>query len=118
MASLDLGAFPALSWLTLNGVGTPLQHALERSWIMSIQTISYRLLWVAWEKNLRQLESMLSGSVETMPRLSSVAVTIVVGGIPRGRGPQTDAEWKDAIRERMPQLVRRGILEIEVVDGE
>jgi hypothetical protein len=115
VAALDLGAFPALSWLTLNGVGMPLQHALERSWIMTLQTISYRLLWVGWEKNLRQLESMLSGAVEKMPRLRLVAVTIVVSEI---SGPQTNAEWRGAIGERMPQLVGRGILEIEVVAEE
>jgi hypothetical protein len=61
---------------------------------------------------------MLSGVVEKMPRLRRVAVTIIVSRIRRWRGPQTDAEWRGAIGESMPQLVGRGMLEIEVVAEE
>ncbi|KAJ6550038.1 hypothetical protein B0H19DRAFT_1298464 [Mycena capillaripes] len=118
VASLDLNAFPALSRLTLGGIDIPLRKAFERSWIIPLETISYRLLWVGWEKNLRQLESILSAAEGKMPALRRVEITMVVSGMGRGRGPQTDAEWRDAIEQKMPQLRKRGILAIEVVDQE
>ncbi|KAF7339020.1 hypothetical protein MVEN_01978200 [Mycena venus] len=118
VATLDLGAFPALSRLTLGGVGTPLQRAFERSWISTLQTISYRLLWIGWEGNLRQLDAMLAGAVGKMPALRRVEVTIVVSGMGKDRGPQSEEEWREMIGEKMPRLAGRGILEIKVVADE
>ncbi|KAF8203497.1 hypothetical protein K438DRAFT_1964977 [Mycena galopus ATCC 62051] len=118
VATLDLGAFPALSHLTLSGVGTSLQRAFERSWVSTLQTISYRLLWVGWEGNLRQLDTMLAGAVGKMPALRRVEVAIFVSGMGKGRGPQSEEEWRRLIGEKMPRLAGREILVIAVVTDE
>ncbi|KAJ7458265.1 hypothetical protein B0H11DRAFT_2286619 [Mycena galericulata] len=118
VAALDLGAFTALSRLTLSGVGTPLRRALERSWISTLQTISYRLLWVGWEGNLRQLDAMLAAAVGKMPELRRVKVAIVVSGMGTGRGPQSEEEWRGMVGEKIPRLAGRGIFEIELVADE
>ncbi|KAJ7827390.1 hypothetical protein B0H13DRAFT_2439541 [Mycena leptocephala] len=117
VAALDFGAFPALDRIILGGVGTPLQHALERSWTSNVETVSYRLLWVGWQGNLRQLESILCEAEAKMPKLRRVDITIIAS-MGTGRGPQTDAEWRGAIEERMPQLAKRGILRVEVLSDD
>ncbi|KAJ6562072.1 hypothetical protein B0H19DRAFT_92520 [Mycena capillaripes] len=110
--SLDFGSFPALSCLRLGGVGKRLQQAIERSGTnTTIHTISYRLLWIGWEGNLRQLESIISAA--KMPALRRVEIEIVASS--RGQGPQTDGDWVRGVEETMPQLAERGILTIEVV---
>ncbi|KAF7359622.1 hypothetical protein MVEN_00686000 [Mycena venus] len=118
VATRDLGAFPARMYLTLSGVGTPLQRALERSWMSTLQTISCRLLWVGWEGSLRQLDAMRAGVMGKMPALRRVKVAIVVSEMGRAanRGVRRSGEKRSERGCR--GSLDGGIFDIKVVTEE
>ncbi|KAF7341306.1 hypothetical protein MVEN_01866900 [Mycena venus] len=108
-ASLDLGAFSSLSHITLNGVGRPLQRAIESSGTSSVRTI-YFASDSATDSDLQLLDSIISAA--KMPALQQVEVVLFIGGYQGPGRPRTTVDWTLLVEKMMPRLFERGILVI------
>ncbi|KAJ6550099.1 hypothetical protein B0H19DRAFT_1160361 [Mycena capillaripes] len=103
---LDLASFPALSHVTLVGVGRGVQEVLERSGASNVRTICHRITSIDVQSGLLQgLESVVLSA--NLPALRQVEMHIIML---RGSASFSNAEWRSHINMAMPQLEGRGML--------
>jgi hypothetical protein len=110
--SLDLGSFPALSHITLHGMGTPFQQAVENSGTISVRTIRYLLAWNTGTGSLKELESIILAAMPKMPMLRRVEVQL--SGLRYALQAAREKNWRRDIEETVPELVKRGMLSVEL----
>ncbi|KAF8188940.1 hypothetical protein K438DRAFT_1936240 [Mycena galopus ATCC 62051] len=110
--SIDFGSFPVLSHIILQNVGPALQRAVENSGTIYVRTICYSLTWISGTDSVMHLEAAILAAM--MPMLQRVEVQINGLCLSPTEYPITD--WAAQIREKMPQLDKRGILDITLID--
>ncbi|KAF8191027.1 hypothetical protein K438DRAFT_1970773 [Mycena galopus ATCC 62051] len=106
--SLDLGLFPELSHITLQNVGPALHQAIENSGTIHVRTISYLLPWIRGTDSVKQLETTILAAEMPMLRRVEVRIDALFCAPERMQG----FDWVADVREKMPQLVNRGILDV------
>ncbi|KAJ6506946.1 hypothetical protein C8R45DRAFT_1090600 [Mycena sanguinolenta] len=106
--SLDLSSFPSLSHLTLQGVGPPLRQAVENSGTINLRTIFYPLPWRSGMDSVKELETIVLAA--KMPMLRRVRVE--VSALLDAPDDLQTFDWVGDIKSMMPDLEKRGILDV------
>ncbi|KAJ7909150.1 hypothetical protein B0H13DRAFT_2015103 [Mycena leptocephala] len=105
--TLDLGSIPALTHLSLRGMGNALQWTMERSRPSNVRTICYCLASWTGTTGLKAVEPWILAA--KMPALQRVDVKVIFDQYNKFSRTQ----WSTLIEDSMPQLVKRGILAIQ-----